>query len=115
VRCLEDESLVARLRDSATMLEVCPTSNLLLHVVESLADHPLPRLRDAGLRVCINSDDPGMFATDMTTELAIAHEQLGVSIADLQVMQVDALDASFASADTRSRLLPELRGLTVGR
>ena len=108
VRCLEDESLVARLRDAGTMLEVCPTSNLLLHVVDSMDDHPLPRLRDAGLRVCINSDDPGMFATDMTTELAIAHDQLGVSISDLRAMQVDALDASFASAETRSRLFAEL-------
>ncbi len=108
VRCLEDPELVARLRDSGTMLEVCPTSNLLLHVVESMDDHPLPRLRDAGVRVCINSDDPGMFATDMTTELSIAHARLGVSLDDLRAMQLDALDASFASPATRRRLLPQL-------
>lgn len=108
VRCLEDTELVARLRAEGTMLEVCPTSNLLLHVIESMDDHPLPRLRDAGLRVCINSDDPGMFATDMTTELTIAHTQLGVSLDDLRVMQLDALDASFAVRQTRDRLTGEL-------
>jgi aminodeoxyfutalosine deaminase len=108
VRCLEDPEVVAMLRDSGTMLEVCPTSNLLLHVVESMEDHALPALREAGLRVCINSDDPGMFATDMTTEFVIAHEQLGVSIDDLRAMQRDALDASFASPAVRRRLDAEL-------
>jgi aminodeoxyfutalosine deaminase len=108
VRCLEDPEVVAMLRDAGTMLEVCPTSNLLLHVVESMDEHALPRLREAGLRVCINSDDPGMFATDMTTELLIAHEQLGVSIADLKAMQRDALDASFASPEVRRQLDVEL-------
>jgi aminodeoxyfutalosine deaminase len=115
VRCLEDTELVARLRDTGTMLEVCPTSNLLLHVIDSMDDHPLPRLRDAGLRVCINSDDPGMFATDMTTELAIAHDQLGVSMSDLRAMQVDTFDASFASAETRSRLSAQFSGPTAGQ
>jgi aminodeoxyfutalosine deaminase len=107
VRCLEDPEVVAQLRDAGTMLEVCPTSNLLLHVIESIDDHPLPALRDAGLRVCINSDDPGMFATDMTTEFVVAHEQLGVSFKDLQSMQFDALDASFAPKDVRKRLSVE--------
>ncbi len=108
VRCLEDPQLVARLRDEGIMLEVCPTSNLLLHVIESMDEHPLPQLREAGVRVCINSDDPGMFATDMTTELAIAHTQLRVSLTDLATMQVEALDASFASGETRHRLHTEL-------
>lgn len=86
------------------MLEVCPTSDLLLHVVESMDEHPLPLLRAAGLRVCINSDDPGMFATDLTNEFLIAHDTLGVSFEDLQAMQQDALDASFASPELRRRL-----------
>ena len=49
------------------MLEVCPTSNVLLRVVDSIDDHPLPALRAAGVRVCLNTDDPGWFATDLVT------------------------------------------------
>jgi aminodeoxyfutalosine deaminase len=65
VRCLEDPDLVARLRDSGTPLEVCPTSNVLLHVSPSIAAHPIRELLDAGLRVSVNTDDPGSFATDL--------------------------------------------------
>ncbi len=51
------------------MLEVCPTSNVLLRVVDSIDDHPLPALRAAGVRVCLNTDDPGWFATDLVTRV----------------------------------------------
>lgn len=74
VRCLEDTSLVAELRTRQIPLEVCPTSNVCLGVVSSLAEHPLPRLLNAGLYVTINSDDPPMFNTTLTDEyVAIAH------------------------------------------
>jgi aminodeoxyfutalosine deaminase len=97
VRCLEDPSLVETLVERGIMLEVCPTSNDLLQVVERLEDHPLPELIDAGLRVCLNTDDPGWFATDLVTELEIASDVLGVSPDQHRAMQLDAIDASFMS------------------
>lgn len=108
VRCLEDAALVADLAEREVMLEVCPTSNDLLQVVESVADHPLPDLLAAGLRVCLNTDDPGWFATDLTGELVLATEQLGVDQAAHLAMQRDALAASFAPDDVRRRLLAQL-------
>ena len=99
---------MAELVDRGTMLEVCPTSNDLLHVVERIEDHPLPALRDAGLRVCLNTDDPGWFDTDLNTELAIASEHLGVSLDDHVAMQRDAVAASFASAEVKASITAEL-------
>ena len=100
VRCLEDPSVVELLREREIMLEVCPTSNDLLQVIERIEDHPLPALIDAGLRVCLNTDDPGWFATDLVHELAIATEFLGVSLERHRAMQLDAVSASFTSAET---------------
>ena len=48
VRSIEDPELVKRLADSDIVLDVCPTSNLLLSVYPSLAEHPLPQLLDGG-------------------------------------------------------------------
>ena len=42
-------------------LTVCPLSNVRLRCVDTMADHPLPRMLDAGLVVTINSDDPAYF------------------------------------------------------
>lgn len=108
VRCLEDPVLVARLRETGVMLEVCPTSNLLLHVVDSIEEHPLRTLIDSGLSVSVNTDDPGMFATDLNRELAIAYGVLGISQHEIVSMQAAALRASYAPAEVRSRVTAEL-------
>lgn len=114
VRCLEDPALVAQLVEKGIMLEVCPTSNDLLHVVERIEDHSLPALRGAGLRVCLNTDDPGWFDTDLNTELSIASEHLGVSLADHVAMQRDAVAASFASDAVKASINAELDEFELG-
>ena len=108
VRCLEDPSLVETLVERGIMLEVCPTSNDLLQVVDRLEDHPLPQLLEAGLRVCLNTDDPGWFATDLVTELTVASELFGLDRAQHTAMQLDAIDASFLSTETVARLKTEI-------
>jgi len=113
VRCLEDPALVAHLAEQQIMLEVCPTSNDLLQVIETIDDHALPALLEAGLRVCLNTDDPGWFATDMNTELTVASQHLGVSPTDHLAMQRDALDASFAPHAVRASITAELAAVTV--
>ena len=61
VRSIEDPELVKRLADSDIVLDVCPTSNLLLSVYPSLAEHPLPQLLEAGIQCSLNGDDPLLF------------------------------------------------------
>ena len=60
-RALEDQALVARLRQDPVPLTVCPLSNLKLAVVDDLATHSLKRMLDLGLLVTVNSDDPAYF------------------------------------------------------
>ena len=64
------------------------------------------------MRVCLNTDDPGWFATDVVTELAIASEHLGVSPADHVAMQRDAVSASFMSDSCRARIDGEINAFT---
>jgi aminodeoxyfutalosine deaminase len=112
VRSLEDPELVKRIADLGVMLEVCPTSNALLGVVDSAENHMLPQLREAGVRVCLNTDDPGWFATDLVTELAIASDHLGVDNRAHVEMQLDALDASFAPTDLKRSMRAELEAIS---
>src|SRR3546814_6568445 len=44
-----------------TTLFRSPLSNLKLCVVAAMADHPIRRMLDLGLRATINSDDPAYF------------------------------------------------------
>lgn len=111
VRVLEDPELTRRLADTGLFCEVCPTSNRLLGVVDSLDDHPLPRMIEAGIRVSLNTDDPGWFDTDLMTELGIGSDVLGLSQSDHVRLQQDAVAASFAPADVKQAISNELARL----
>ncbi|MDX6729968.1 MAG: adenosine deaminase [Baekduia sp.] len=99
VRAVEDAALVAELAERAIVLEVCPTSNVVLGVFPSYDDHPLPVLRAAGVPVTLGSDDPPYFGTTIGREYEIAHEFLGCSMQDLQEITETALNAAFLDVD----------------
>jgi adenosine deaminase len=108
IRSLEDRSVIDLLVDRDVVLEVCPTSNVRLGIVENLESHPLSRLRDAGVRVCLNTDDPGCFDIDLVTELESATKSHSLCENDHIELQTDALAASFATQDVRRSFVHEL-------
>jgi adenosine deaminase len=91
-----DPRLMARLAADGTVLEVCPSSNVTLGLVPSLAAHPLPALHAAGVAVTINSDDPPFFSTTLTDELRHAGVLLDLDAEGQVQLQRRAIDASFA-------------------
>jgi adenosine deaminase len=95
VRCVEDEALVRRLAADGTPLTMCPISNLRLKVVADLADHPLPRLLEAGVRVTVNSDDPAYFGGYVADNYLALAEACRLSGADLAGLARTSLDAAF--------------------
>lgn len=99
VRAIEDPELVARLADSEVCLDVCPTSNVMLSVVGSLAEHPLPALLDAGVRCSINGDDPLLFGPGLLEEYEVARDQLGLDDERLGRVARYSLEASGAPRD----------------
>lgn len=109
VRCLEDPALVNELRRRGVTLEVCPTSNVLLGVVPTLADHPLPRLIEAGLKVTVNTDDPPMFGITLVEEYQRVTRAFNLDAAALQSLTLTALRASFLPDDVKTRLETEFR------
>lgn len=58
VRAVEDPYLVERIATGKVTLEVCPTSNMSLGVVDELDQVPLRRLFDAGAPIALGADDP---------------------------------------------------------
>jgi adenosine deaminase len=91
--------LVRELADRQIVLEVCPTSNIVLGVFPSYEDHPLGALRAAGVPVTLGSDDPPYFGTTIGREYELAHERLGCSLADLHAMTETALNAAFSDTE----------------
>jgi adenosine deaminase len=104
VRAVEDPALVEYLAAHRIALEVCPTSNVRLGVVPSLAAHPLRRLLDAGVPVTVNSDDPALFGTTLTDELLTLCRPFGCDAGQVDEVLLNAVRHSFLPPARRRAL-----------
>jgi adenosine deaminase/aminodeoxyfutalosine deaminase len=95
IRAIDDLDLCRRLRDERIPLEVCITSNVRTGAVPSLEAHPIRRLVDAGLIVTLNTDDPGMFGSDLITEFHLAKEVFGLTDTELATIRQNAFEYRF--------------------
>jgi adenosine deaminase len=108
VRAIEDPALVDELARRQVTLEVCPTSNVVLGVFPSFAEHPFTVLREAGVPLTLGSDDPPYFGASVGGEYAIAREHFGLSDDELLGLTRTAIAASFAEPALRDHLMTRL-------
>lgn len=99
-----DPQLVSMLAMSGTFVELCPGSNVATGAVARLADHPLRTFLDAGVRCCLNTDDPELFGLTLTGEYAAATEQFGLTVREADAMRWQALAVAFMPEDLRKRI-----------
>jgi adenosine deaminase len=109
VRAVEDPSLVAELAERRIVLNTCPTSNVVLGVFPGFDEHPLPRLRDAGVRLTLGSDDPPYFGATIGGEYRVCAQRLGFSAEDLERVTLTAIDAAFCDEELKVRLRERAR------
>lgn len=93
---------------SATPLDICPTSNVVIGVVASHEVHPFAALWNAGAVVTISSDDPPFFGTTITDELIHAVRMADLDEADLATLQHRAIDSAFLAHERRAELHAEV-------
>jgi adenosine deaminase len=105
---LGERRLVDRLVADGIIMEICPTSNAATGVISSLQEHPWPRLAAVGLHLTVNSDDPAMFHTNLTREVALVRELWGADDDALTDLTRVALAGSFAEPAVRARIEHEL-------
>jgi adenosine deaminase len=108
VRSIEDPKLIQTIIERDIVLEVAPGSNIALQVYPDYAHHPLLKLRDAGIKVTLNSDDPPFFGTTIGQEYANAKKHFGLDDDALLDITRTAINAAFVDEATRKTLLSKL-------
>jgi adenosine deaminase len=108
VRAIEDPSLVDELAAKAIVLECCPTSNVVLGLYPSYEEHPLGRLREAGVKVTLGSDDPPYFGASIAGEYEVCQARMGLTEDDLHDITYTAIDAAFCDDELRDGLMARL-------
>ncbi len=95
VAAAKDPELIKRLIDEQITLEVCVTSNYQTKVSPSIADHPIRRLFDAGVRVTINSDNRTCSRTTVGKEIEILKTVFGFTKEEIRLLQQYGWEARF--------------------
>ena len=104
IRSIEDVTLVDYLADHQIGLEVCLSSNLHTSTVPSLAQHPARALMQAGVRLNLNTDDPGISAIDLRGEFNIAAPAAGLGAHLIRRAQQFGLAMAFISDSEKAQL-----------
>ena len=105
VKAIEDAKLMDYLRDQRIGIESCLTSNVQTSTVASLDVHPLKRFLDHGILACINTDDPAVEGIEIEHEYAIAAPAAGLTQADIEKAQANALAIAYLSDTEKQQLI----------
>ena len=108
IGAIDDRNVLEEIAEKGIVLEVCPGSNVVLKAVKGWKDHPIAKLRDAGVAVTISTDDPPFFHTTMTAEYDMLAKTFSWDAEDFKLANETALAAAFCDDDTRARVAKRL-------
>jgi aminodeoxyfutalosine deaminase len=110
IRAAGDPGLLREIADRRIVLDICPISNLRTRAVATLDEHPLPQLLAAGARCSISTDDPAMFATDLSKDYGAA-ASLGL---DPREAYEAGLEGALCEEETKAALREIAEGFDWG-
>ncbi len=106
VNILGDPDTLLMLQHSdRALIEVQLISNELLEYVPDLSQHPFPELLRTGVPVCLNTDDRGMWDSNMTDEYYTAVTYFNLSWEELTQLGRNSLTHSFLDDASKARVL----------
>lgn len=95
IRSVEDPRLMDYLAAKGIGLEVCLTSNVQTSSVKDLASHPARQILQHGVKMNLNTDDPGISGIDLPHEFNRAAPAAGLNGQMIRAAQINGLDMAF--------------------
>lgn len=110
VALLDDPAMMQVVIDRGIVLEVCPTSNYLSGVVDTMADHPIHKLTQQNVITTINTDDPLICNVTLSQEIVATMDALSLTLDDVKQYQIRAAQSAFLNDSERSDLVRMFQG-----
>jgi adenosine deaminase len=106
---VDDGDLVARCREQGIVFTVCPTTTTYTTIWRDLAspDHAIRRMMEAGLTVMVNTDDPGLFRTDLNQEYGLLARHFGLTRPQLKALSLASMRASWLDETAKAAYLAD--------
>ena len=104
VHMLEDPDLLKEIIEKKIVVECCPASNLKLGTVESYSRHPIRKLFDMGVPVCVCTDRLRVSGSTLMEIYRDLERYLGFSPAEIYQMNQNAVNGAFLTQMEKDRL-----------
>lgn len=110
IQAIDSPATIQRLIEQNITLEVAITSNQIL--VDAFSDnpaaHPVRKLYDTGVRLCLNTDDAGIFGTTIAKEYQLAANMFGFTRIELLDISLCAVEAAFINKEIKQHLIQRI-------
>lgn len=83
IRAIESEKVMSMIQGRGVILNVCPTSNVMLTKYNDIKKHPIRTLLDNNIKVTVNTDDLLIFDSTINQELFLLLENNVISDQEL--------------------------------
>lgn len=107
INLFQDDETMQLMRCGKFLVEINLISNEVLGYVPDLDKHPFPIYLRQGIPVCLNTDDRGMWHSNMTDEYFVAVTRYNLSWNEMQSLGRNSLQHSFLADDEKEVLLSE--------
>lgn len=101
---VESIEIMTRCRDEGIVFTCTPVSTAWVYFEDDFDNHPLSRMREFGLRISLDCDDPPMFKTDPTRDYVVAAEHLGFTVDDFRDCMLNGIDGSWLDESTKQEM-----------
>lgn len=96
--------LATAIRNRRIPLELCPSCNVQIGAVPTLAEHPVGPFLRAGIQATVNTDNRLMSGVSLSSEMVATAAAFDLSIEEVRQLQHNAANAAFASVEHQARL-----------
>ena len=98
---VESTEIMTRCRDEGVLFTCTPVSTAWVYFEDDFDKHPLRQMREFGLKISLDCDDPPMFKTDPTKDYIVAAEHMGFTVEDFRQCMLNGIDGSWLGESTK--------------
>ena len=107
INLFRDPSTMQMMRGENFLIEINLISNHLLGYTPDLDEHPFPIYMRQGIPCCLNTDDRGMWHSNMTDEYFVAVSRFNLTWKEMITLGENSLKHSFLDDQAKARLLQD--------
>lgn len=105
IHSIESDEVINLIKEKNILLEICPTSNVQTNTVKNYQDHPIQKLYNLNIPLCINTDNTTVSNISLTEEYLKILSHFNFTLDDYKKMNINALNSSFLQQDEKEELL----------